>query len=110
MPKSKPTQVIVHRIELQEKERELIEPLLISQSYKNVVIPTAILGGVGAATYIGYKAAKSFFEWGDDMIDDVKNSYGAMATEHFIKHGGVVTAPVRLGQQIFKLFTTPIGK
>ena len=25
MPKAKPTQVIVHRIELQEKEREMLE-------------------------------------------------------------------------------------
>ena len=28
MPKSKPTQVFVHRIELQEKERELLEPFV----------------------------------------------------------------------------------
>ena len=32
MPKQKPTQVIVHRIELQEKEREYLEALQTTRS------------------------------------------------------------------------------
>lgn len=72
MPKAKPDQVIVHRIELQEKEREALDAYMVGQSVKNVVVPTAIVGGVGVLGYIGYKAAKSAFNWGEDMFDEFK--------------------------------------
>jgi len=42
MPKRKPDQVIVHRLELQDKEREALELFVASTSVKNVGI------GVGA--------------------------------------------------------------
>jgi len=58
MPKAKPTQVIVHRIELQEKERDALEAYIAGNTVKNVVIPTAAIAGVGAAGYLGYKALK----------------------------------------------------
>jgi len=106
MPKAKPTQVIVHRIELQETERDMLETIVVGKTVKNVVVPVAITAGVVSASYIGYKYAKATVDWGTDVIDEVKNSYGAMATEHFIKYGGTVTAPIRVGQMIFKLFTT----
>jgi len=59
MPKSKPTQVIVHRIELQEKERELIEQYLkaneaeqYSAAAKNATIPIVAAGAVVGAYFV----------------------------------------------------------
>ena len=45
MPKSKPTQVIVHRIELQEKEREMLDAFATTQALKNAGIAVAAVGG-----------------------------------------------------------------
>jgi len=75
MPKAKPTQVIVHRIELQEKERDMLEAVVAGQTVKNVVVPVAIAGGVGAAGYLGYKALKEAYDWGEDIIDKSKDSF-----------------------------------
>jgi hypothetical protein len=73
MPKSKPTQVIVHRIELQEKERDMLESIVVTKSISNMLIPTAAIAGVGIAGYIGYKAANAFFDWGEDIVDGVQD-------------------------------------
>ena len=73
MPKAKPSQVIVHRIELQEKERDMLESLVVTKSISNMLIPTAAIAGVGVAGYIGYKAANAFFDWGEDVVDGVKD-------------------------------------
>ena len=73
MPKRKPDQVITHRIELQSKEREALETLVIGQTAKNLVIPLAIATGVGTASYIGYKAAKAAFGWGEDIVEGVQD-------------------------------------
>ena len=70
MPKAKPSSVVVHRIELQETEREALQTLVVGHTVRGVVLPAAIVGGVIAATYIGYKSAKAFFNWGNDAIDD----------------------------------------
>lgn len=58
MPKARPSQVIVHRIELQDTERELLEQYLQNntiQSYadagKAVAIPVAV-GGVCVVAYL----------------------------------------------------------
>ena len=72
MPKAKPDQVIVHRIELQGKERELLEVMAVAQATKNIVMPVAVVGGVGAASYIGYKSAKALAGWTEDLFDDLK--------------------------------------
>ena len=69
MPKAKPTHVFVHRIELQEKERELIEPLILSKAVNNVALPVA----AGAAVYVGYKATKAAFGWAEDLFDGVRD-------------------------------------
>jgi len=72
MPKAKPTQVIVHRIELQEKEREMLEAVAMAQTVKNIVVPAAVVGGVGVASYVGYKATKAAFGWTEDIVSDIK--------------------------------------
>ena len=78
MPKAKPTHVVVHRIELQEKEREYLEQVVAGQTVKNIVVPAAITAGVAGAGYLGYKALNAAYDWGDDAIDNLKREY----TEH----------------------------
>lgn len=73
MPKAKPSQVIIHRIELQEKERAMLEPLLVTKSVSNLLMPVAAITAVGVTGYIGYKAANAFFDWGEDVVDGVKD-------------------------------------
>ena len=109
MPKAKPTQVIVHRIELQEKERDMLETIVVGKTVKNVVVPVAITAGVVSASYIGYKWAKATVDWGTDAIDEVKNSYGAIAlkTMNASPTGIPVVGPfVKVGELFFKAFTT----
>ena len=69
MPKSKPTQVIVHRIELQEKEREMMEVLVAGKTAKNILEPAIAVGGV----WVAYKSAKALHGWGEDWYDRVSD-------------------------------------
>ena len=64
MPKSKPTQVIVHRIELQEKEREMMETLIVGKTARNIVEPAIAVGGL----YVAYKTAYALHGWGEDIV------------------------------------------
>ena len=64
IPKSAPSQVIVHRIELQSTERGYLEQYVVANTIRNVVLPSAVVAGVGSAAYLGYKGLKAFFEWG----------------------------------------------
>ena len=73
MPKAKPTQVIVHRISFQDKERDMLESLVVTKSISNMLIPTAAIAGVGVVGYVGYKAANAFFDWGVDIVDEVSD-------------------------------------
>ena len=68
MPKSKPTQVIVHRIELQEKEREMMETYVAGKTVKNLVEPAVAVAGA----YVAYKSAKSLYDWGEDVWTDLQ--------------------------------------
>jgi hypothetical protein len=68
MPKSKPTQVIVHRIELQEKEREMMETYVAGKTVKNLVEPAVAVAGA----YVAYKSAYSLYKWGDDWYTGIK--------------------------------------
>ena len=47
----------------------MLESYIAGQTVKNVFVPAAVATGVGAAAFVGYKAAKAAFNWGDDMID-----------------------------------------
>ena len=58
MPKRKPDQVVTHRIEFNEKERDMLQAITISKTVNNLMIPVAVTAGVGAAAYISYKAFK----------------------------------------------------
>ena len=68
MPKAKPTQVIVHRIELQEKEREMMETYVAGKTVKNLVEPAVAVAGA----YVAYKSAYALYNWGDDWYSGIK--------------------------------------
>ena len=77
MPISKPDSTVLHRISFSKKERDMIEVLLVGQTAKNIITPVAIATGVGAASYISYKAAKAAFGWAEDipeMITELLNT------------------------------------
>lgn len=102
MPKSKPTQVIVHRIELQEKERDMLEAVVAGQTVKNVVVPAAIVGGVGSAVYISYKTLKSAYDWGTDIIDDIKQTEDTFQAREDIVGGVGVPVPIKAWMKLKK--------
>jgi hypothetical protein len=96
MPKAKPTQVVVHRIELQDKEREMLEAYVGGSVIGNTLIPVAVVGGVGSAAYIGYKTAKALAGWTDDIVDDIKRTpIGAYANAAYTTEGATLPPPVR---------------
>ena len=68
MPKAKPDKVIVHRIELQGKEREILEAYAGAQAVRAIALPAA----AGAGVYVAYKAARAAYGWTEDVVDDVK--------------------------------------
>jgi len=70
MPKSKPTQVIVHRVELQEKERELLEQYVVTNTLAKGVPMLLIGGGIAGLAYIAYYVAKELYEIFDEGITD----------------------------------------
>ena len=73
MPKSKPDEVILHRIELNNKERELLEQYLAGHTFKSIVIPTGVLVVAGGSVYVAYKWGKGLLGWGKDMVDDIQD-------------------------------------
>ena len=74
MPKSKPTAVHVHRIEFNNKEREMLETYMAAQTVKSLVIPAA----AGAGVYVAYKAARAAYGWTEDIVDKVKENRPAV--------------------------------
>jgi len=70
LPKSKPTQVIVHRIELQQTERELLETLVITKSIRNMIEPAVAVAGA----YVAYKTAFAIHDWGEDVYSTIKKN------------------------------------
>jgi hypothetical protein len=83
MPKAKPTQIIVHRIEAGTWEREqLLRPVAdVAQtanqirSYGIAAIPVVLAGGV----YVAWKIGKSAYGWIDSLKDDIDGFRGTLA-------------------------------
>ena len=79
MPKSKPTHVIVHRIELQEKERELIEPFVKAkevEQYGKTVAAIGAAGALGVGAWVVWWTCDTLYGWMDkagDKIDAFKS-------------------------------------
>ena len=81
MPKSKPDKVVVHRIEFNNKERELLEAVAVGNTIKNVGLGVGIPVAVGAASYLSYKALKTAYDWGEDIVTTIPNLYEKYAPE-----------------------------
>ena len=68
MPKAKPTQVFVHRIELQEKEWEMLETAVSAKAVRNLLEPAI----AGVTAYVAYKSGRALYDWGEDIFDGVR--------------------------------------
>jgi len=105
MPKAKPTQVIVHRIELQEKERDMLETFALAQTVKNLANAGAFVG-VTALGYLGYKLAYEFYSGNstEPSIWNIMDNPEAREElrEEANENGTLAT--------IWKVFTTPTLK
>ena len=75
MPKGKPTQVVVHRIEFQDKERDMLEAALLGKQIEGAA-KTAVFGigavGIGLAGYSAYWALKKMYNWGLDAKETIE--------------------------------------
>jgi len=84
VPKAKPTHVIVHRIELQEKERELIEPFVKAkevEQYGKTAATVAAAGALGVAVYVGWWTTDALFGWmnkAGDKLEEIRGRIDAM--------------------------------
>ena len=74
MPKAKPDKVVVHRIEFNNKEREMLETYMAAQTVKSLVLPAA----AGAGVYVAYKAARAAYGWTEDIVDKVRENRPAV--------------------------------
>ncbi len=66
MPKAKPDKVIVHRIELQEKERELLEPFIKAkevEQYGKTTSAVITAGALGVGAYVAWWTTEAMFGW-----------------------------------------------
>jgi len=105
MPKAKPDSVVVHRIEFNTKERELLEAWVGGSVVKNALLPVAVVGGVGSAAYIGYKSAKATFKWTEDIIDDIKQEMQKLQSSPI---GSAATTAGEWADKIHGM--TPVGR
>ena len=75
----------------------MLEAVVAGQTVKNVVIPVAVAGGVGAAGYLGYKTLKEMYGWTEDIIQDWVDEFNkdprvkaAKLTAEYGPAGGIV--------------------
>ncbi len=87
MPKSKPDQVITHRIEFNNKERELLEEYMKSKSadnmasaVKNAAIPLGIVF-IGGVAYVIADGVYEFWDKQKDRLTSYYNKVNERVTE-----------------------------
>jgi hypothetical protein len=75
MPKSKPTQVITHRVELGEWERQnILKPITEVRVVKDAATGTAYLvaaGAFGVAVFILWQVMEELYGWFSGLIDRI---------------------------------------
>jgi len=86
MPKAKPDQVIVHRIEFQESERELLRDMAFAYTFNRTTDPlvrlindntTMLLILSAAAAYLGFTYIPPVLEEGLNVVQDFYDQYQA---------------------------------
>jgi len=78
MPKSKPTQVITHRIELQEKERKMLEQVVMTNTISKGIPALIAAGGIGLAGFGLYMFLQEVYGFKDTAAkvwDAVKSPF-----------------------------------
>jgi len=89
MPKSKPDQVIIHRIEFQDKEREILETVAMSKAVSNIALPAV----AGAGVYAGYKVGKAAFGWADDIYDGLRDRIREQKNSGYTEYKNIFGLP-----------------
>lgn len=94
MPKQKPDRVIVHRIEFQESERELLRDMAFAYSFNRTSAPivslindntTMLLILSAAAAYLGFTYIPPALEEGVNLLGDWKDQY-----DQAVAAGGII--------------------
>ncbi len=87
----------------------MLEGTLVAKGVKDMsqglFVPVLVSGGL----YIGYKAAKASFQWGQDIVDDIKATpLGAYAQSVPKSGGATLPSPALRGiYRIVAWFSTP---
>jgi len=72
MPRSKPKEVIEHRVTLGDFERKQIKEAMTAKLIKDIGTGVGIASiGIGG-TYCAYKIGKAIYDWGEDAVDWLK--------------------------------------
>ena len=94
MPKARPTQVIVHRIELQDTEREMLETITKGKEIEQIgktASSVVMAGALGVGVYVAWWTTDAMFGWmgkAKDKLDEVKariDEYDEMSDGDFSK-------------------------
>jgi hypothetical protein len=75
MPKRRADVLHGVRIELNKKERELLEAVAVGNTIKNVGMGVGIPVAVVAASYLSYKSLKEAWQWGEDIVTGIPTYY-----------------------------------
>ena len=77
MPRSKPKEVVEHRVTLGDFERKQLKEQQVARIVKDVGVGVGVASlGVGG-TYVAYKIGKAIYDWGEDLVDTIG---GVLAT------------------------------
>ena len=81
MPKAKPDKVIVHRIELQKSERDILEAAALAQGVSgilqgvgSIIAPFAGVLSAIAAAYIAKEGVGAILGWADKKLSEKENA------------------------------------
>ena len=111
MPKAKPTQVIVHRIELANTERKMLEPIIAAKEVEQVAKSAAMIGGaaaLGVGAYVAWWATESIFGW----MGSAKDKYNEMkqtVKEYDEQTDGATSERLKNSSPAARVFLTIMG-
>jgi len=69
MPRSKPKEVVEHRVTLGTWERDFLKEHQDAKNVRDIGVGVGVAAvGIGG-TYVAYKIGKALYEWGEDAVD-----------------------------------------
>jgi len=78
MPKSKPTQVITHRIELNDTERKMLKEMKdakVAESIGKAAAYASVPAGIAGLFYLGVKIGEASLPVGQKMSEELKDAW-----------------------------------